>query len=169
MNKKRRKSENQNKKLPRFQPECEGLCRQDSGRTAGQREQSCSEARDAFAPQGVFSALQVFLKKLQYEKPSVKGLLRYSFQKRELQYPDKWMSVWRFSFFALNKAREEKKPRAKHLQLCQREKHQGSNLKNRPLNNELLRTLSGPTRSMILHQGTFDTLATAVTNTVKSE
>ncbi|KAJ8280914.1 hypothetical protein GJAV_G00060940 [Gymnothorax javanicus] len=86
---------------------------------------------------GVLPTFQVFLKKLQHEKPMlhvlhaemvllvrellskfmkpeaismrVNDLLKLDVQNRELQYPDKKLSVGRYSFFALNKARVEKK------------------------------------------------------------
>ena len=81
---------------------------------------------------------QVFLKKLQHEKPmlhalhvemvllardplskfmkpsaiplDVKRLLKLAIQNRDLHYPDKWLSVGTFCYFAVNKARVEKKP-----------------------------------------------------------
>ncbi|XP_060779528.1 uncharacterized protein LOC132887834 [Neoarius graeffei] len=85
---------------------------------------------------GILPPFQVFLKRLQHEKPmlhilhvemgllvrdllskfmkpdaiplDVKGLLKLDFQNRDLHYPDKLLAVGKFSYFALNKARVEK-------------------------------------------------------------
>ncbi len=86
----------------------------------------------------VLPTFQWFLKKLQYEKPMVhvlhaemvllvrellskfmrptnipttlKDLLKLDVANRDMQYPDKRLSVGRFSFYALTKARVAKKP-----------------------------------------------------------
>lgn len=86
---------------------------------------------------GILPFFQVFLKRLQHEKPmlhvlhvemvllvrdvlskfmkpdaiplDVKGLLKLDLQNRNLHFPDKLLAVGKFSYFALNKARVEKK------------------------------------------------------------
>ncbi|XP_059364858.1 uncharacterized protein LOC132103782 [Carassius carassius] len=152
---------------------------------------------------GVLPTFQVFLKKLQNEKPmihvlhaemvllvrellskfmkpetiplSAKGLLKLNVHKRDLQYTDKRLSVGKFSFFALNKARVEKKPWVKKVYSSLREgyiKAATYLLKNLPLNNNIINSLSVLTPSLILHesvQGAFNTLAKALPNAVKSE
>ncbi|KAL0149902.1 hypothetical protein M9458_054796 [Cirrhinus mrigala] len=152
---------------------------------------------------GVLPTFQVFLKKLQHEKPmihvlhaemlllvrellskfmkpetiplSAKGLLKLNVHQRDLQYTDKRLSVGRFSFFALNKARVEKKPWVQKVYSSLREgyiKAATFLLKNLPLNNNIITSLSALTPSLILHesvQGAFNTLAKALPNAVKSE
>nr|XP_009294180.1 uncharacterized protein LOC103909516 [Danio rerio] len=152
---------------------------------------------------GVLPTFQVFLKKLQHEKPmihvlhaemlllvrellskfmkpktiplSANGLLKLNVHQRDLQYTDKRLSVGRFSFFALNKARVEKKPWVQKLYSSLREgyiKAATFLLKNLPLNNIIITSLSALTPSLILHesvQGAFNTLAKALPNAVKSE
>ncbi|XP_052409582.1 uncharacterized protein LOC127955943 isoform X2 [Carassius gibelio] len=152
---------------------------------------------------GVLPTFQVFLKKLQHEKPmihvlhaemlllvrellskfmkpetiplSAKGLLKLNVHQRDLQYTDKRLSVGRFSFFALNKARVEKKPWVQKVYSSLREGYIKSAtflLKNLPLNNNIITSLSALTPSLILHesvQGAFNTLAKALPNAVKSE
>ncbi|XP_042599307.1 uncharacterized protein LOC122140321 [Cyprinus carpio] len=141
---------------------------------------------------GVLPTFQVFLKKLQHEKPmihvlhaemlllvrellskfmkpetiplSAKGLLKLNVHQRDLQYTDKRLSVGRFSFFALNKARVEKKPWVQKVYSSLREgyiKAATFLLKNLPLNNNIITSLSALTPSLILHesvQGAFNTL-----------
>ncbi|RXN09856.1 Transposable element Hobo transposase [Labeo rohita] len=91
------------------------------------------------------------------------------------QYTDKRLSVGRFSFFALNKARVEKKPWVQKVYSSLREgyiKAATFLLKNLPLNNNIITSLSALTPSLILHesvQGAFNTLAKALPNAVKSE
>lgn len=145
----------------------------------------------------------MFLKKLQHEKPmihvlhaemlllvrellskfmkpetiplSAKGLLKLNVHKRDLPYTDKRLSVGRFSFFALNKARVEKKSWVQKVYSSLREgfiKAATFLLKNLPLNNNIITSLSVLTPSLILHesvQGAFNTLAKALPNAVKSE
>ncbi|RXN18940.1 hypothetical protein ROHU_025945 [Labeo rohita] len=153
--------------------------------------------------EGVLPTFQVFLKKLQHEKPMIhvlhaemlllvrellskfmkpetiplspKGLLKLNVHQRDLQYTDKRLSVGRFSFFALNKARVEKKPWVQKVYSSLREgyiKAATFLLKNLPLNNNIVTSLSALTPSLILHesvQGAFNTLAKALPNAVKSE
>ncbi|XP_052450501.1 uncharacterized protein LOC128011814 [Carassius gibelio] len=106
---------------------------------------------------------------------SAKGLLKLNVHQRDLQYTDKRLSVGRFSFFALNKARVEKKPWVQKVYISLREgyiKAATFLLKNLPLNNNIITSLSALTPSLILHesvQGAFNTLAKALPNAVKSE
>ncbi|RXN32352.1 C-type mannose receptor 2-like protein [Labeo rohita] len=79
------------------------------------------------------------------------------------------------SFFAFNKARVEKKPWVQKVYSSLREgyiKAATFLLKNLPLNNNIITSLSALTPSLILHesvQGAFNTLAKALPNAVKSE
>ncbi|XP_056441350.1 uncharacterized protein LOC130378664 [Gadus chalcogrammus] len=152
---------------------------------------------------GVLPTFQVFLKKLQHEKPMlhvlhaemvllvrellskfmkpeaismrVNDLLKLDVQNRELQYPDKKLSVGRYSFFALNKARVEKKIWVQNIYSSLRIgyiKAATFLLKNLPLRNRTITSLSALAPSMILEesvQGAFNTLAKALPNVVKSE
>ncbi|CAB1321089.1 unnamed protein product [Coregonus sp. 'balchen'] len=98
---------------------------------------------------GVAADNEGFLKKLQHEKPlihmlhvemvvlvreilskfinpeaiplSVKDLLKRDVTRKELQYPDKGLSVGKYSFTAMNKARMEKKPWFKDVYISLRE------------------------------------------------
>ena len=98
---------------------------------------------------GILPSFQVFLKRLQYEKPmlhvlhvemvllvrdvlskfmkpdaiplDVKGLINLDIQNKDLQYPDKLLLVGKFSHFVVNKARVEKKPWVKELYTSLRE------------------------------------------------
>lgn len=151
---------------------------------------------------GILSTFQVFLKKLQHEKPmlhvlhvemvllvrellskfikpeaislSVKSLLKLDLQNRDLQYPDKGLSVGRFSLFALNKARVEKKPWVQKVYSSLREDYIKAAtflLKNLPLNNYIISSLSALAPSLILDesvQAAVNTLGRALPNAVMS-
>ncbi|KAL2080712.1 hypothetical protein ACEWY4_024505 [Coilia grayii] len=98
---------------------------------------------------GILPSFQVFLKKLQHDKPmlhilhvekvllvrdvlskfmkhdaiplDVDSLLNLDVHNRDLQYPDKLLSVGKFSHFAVNKARLDKKPWVRELYKALRE------------------------------------------------
>ncbi|XP_062268267.1 uncharacterized protein LOC133974640 [Platichthys flesus] len=140
---------------------------------------------------GILPSFQVFLKKLQYEKPmlhvlhvemvllvrdvlskfmkpdaiplDVKSLINLDIQNKDLQYPDKLLSVGKFSHCVVNKARVEKKPWVKELYTSLREgyiKAAAFLIKNLPLSNVIISSLSALSPSLIQDQNVLTAFST---------
>ncbi|XP_062386970.1 unconventional myosin-XV [Sardina pilchardus] len=152
---------------------------------------------------GILPSFQVFLKRLQHEKPmlhvlhvemvmlvrdvlskfmkpeaiplDVKGLLKLDIQNQDLQYPNKLLSVGKFSHFAVNKARVEKKPWVQELYTSLRggyTKAAAFLLKNLPLSNIIISSLSALSPSLIQDQhmlNAYSTLAKALPNAISTD
>ena len=152
---------------------------------------------------GVLPTFQVFLKKLQHEKPlvhllhvemvalvrellskfmkpgaiplSIKEILRINVRSTDLQLSNKRLCVGRFGFSAMNKARVEKKIWVGNLYDSLREGYMKSAeflLKNLPLDNNIITSLSALTPSLIQCDsvcGAFMTLGKALPNVIRPE
>ncbi|XP_073672055.1 uncharacterized protein [Paramisgurnus dabryanus] len=152
---------------------------------------------------GILPSFQVFLKRLQHDKPmvhvlhvemvllvrdilskfmkpdaiplDVKGLLKLDIQNQDLQYPNKLLSVGKFSHFAVNKARVEKKPWVQEMYTSLREGYTKAAAflqKKLPLSNIIISSLSALSPSLIQDQHiltAFSTLAKALPNVITTD
>ncbi|KAM8735510.1 uncharacterized protein AB9X84_023938 isoform 2-T2 [Acanthopagrus schlegelii] len=106
---------------------------------------------------------------------SHKELLKVDVQNRDLQLSNKRLSVGQFCYSALNKARVERKVWVEQIYDCLREGYIKSAeflLKNLPLNNSILTSLSALTPALIQSDavvGAFTTLGEALPNVVPPE
>ncbi|RXN27172.1 TRPM8 channel-associated factor-like protein [Labeo rohita] len=157
---------------------------------------SNARVRISAKTEGVLSTFQGFLKKMQHEKTmahllhvemvalvrellskfmkpeaiplSAEDIIKVDVQSKDLQLSDKRLSVGRYCYSALNKARVERKIWVRNIYNSLREGYMKSSeflLKNLPLDNKIITSLSALTPSLIQDDsicGAFITLGEAL-------